>query len=195
MVSYSSYSTEWRTFTIWRIMTTGIVALSFAKRVEEPNPVNKKLAKATDWIDDELQQIGESTVVVAQWEIGLALESNMFYEVGPEDATVKGGDKKYLDSQDVLNKAFEVFRSYKITDVVVVANPFLHKGAVESMVRKAGFNVVKTKIPWVGFDNSPLNLQWWCRGAVRFVSYLGLQAFGKVVRKDFHGIGEKSATS
>ena len=175
-------------------MTTGIVALSFAKRVVEPNPVNKLLAMFTDKIASKQKNKG-GALVVAQWEIALGLPRSLpSLVVGPDDATVKGNGKKYLDSQDVLDKAFVLFREQGITDIIVVANPFLHKGAVESMVRKAGFNVVKTKVPWVGFDNSPLNLQWWCRGAIRFVSYLALQAFGKVTGKDFHGIGEKSAT-
>lgn len=176
-------------------MATGIVALSFAKRAVEPNPVNRKLAAITDAIDDELQQVGEMTVIVAQWEIARALPVQPHVVVNPEDASLKPGDSSYLDSKDVLDKAFEEFKRHQITDVIVIANNFIHRGVVESMVRSAGFTVIKAKIPSVGFDPSSENLQWWCKGPIRFMTYLGIQAFGKVAHQNFHGIWEKSASS
>lgn len=175
-------------------MATGIVALSFAKRIVEPNPVNRRLAAITDSIDDELQSGGEMTMIVAQWEIALALPVQPQRIVRPEDARPKPDGSTYLDSQDVLDKAFEIFRLYEITDVVVIANRFIHRRVVESMVRSAGFKVVKAKIPTVGFDSSSENLQWWCKGPVRMIIYSGIQVIGKIMRKDLHGIGEKSAT-
>lgn len=173
-------------------MSIGIVALSYAKRAEEPNPVNRALAKAATEIIGRLRwNTNEVLIVVAQWEISRALPYP-HTAVEQADATnLDRNGKPYLDSQDVLNKAFEAFRADGITKVIVVANPFLHLQAVEAMVRKAGFTVVKHKMPWVGFDNSPLNLQWWCRGPIRFVTYLGIQVVGKVIGKNFHGIGEK----
>lgn len=177
------------------IMPTGIVALSYAKRVLEPNPVNARLARITDQVDDELQQMGEQTIVVAQWEIGLALPPHSNLSVMPSDATnVARNGTPYLDSQDVLNKAFTAFRALGVTDVVVIANPFIHLGAVKWMVKKAGFTVVPYKVPSVGFDNSPLNLQWWCKGPVRCITYLGIQVLGKLTRQNFHGIWEKPYT-
>ena len=175
-------------------MPVGIVALSFAKRAVEPNPVNKTLAAITDSVVDEAQQRGEQTLVVVQWEIAKALDLPPNLTVTQADATNRDRNgKPYLDSADVLNKAFELFRAHGVQDVVVVANPFLHKPAVEGMIRKAGFNVLKHRMPAVGFDNHPENLQWWCKGPIRFVSYLALQVAGKAVGKDFHGIGEKSS--
>ena len=174
-------------------MPTGIVALSYAKRAEEPNPVNKKLAHLADEAVDEAHQIGEPTLLVAQWEIARALQTPPQVVVTQDAATNRDRNgNRYLDSQDALNKAFHAFRKNGITQVIVIANPFLHKQAIESIVRKAGFTVLKTKLPWVGFDNSPLNLQWWCKGPIRFVAYLGLQVIGKLTKQNFHGIGEKS---
>lgn len=172
--------------------STGIVALSFAKRAVEPNPVNRKLAQLTDSVDDELQSGGELTVVVAQWEVALGMATPPYLIVTQADATNRDRNgKPYLDSQDVLNKAFNVFRAAGITSVIVVANRFLHKQAAERLVKKAGFEVDSYRGGDVGFDNSPLNLQWWCKGPIRFVSYLLIQAVGKVLHKNFHGIGEK----
>lgn len=173
----------------------GIVALSYAKRANEPNPVNKRLARATDNANDELQQGGVATVVVAQWEISLALQelgAPAHFTVSLDAATQPARDGSlYLDSSDVLREAFAVFRELDITHVVVVANPFLHLAAVKAMVRKAGFTIIGYKVPWVGFDNSKENLQWWCKGPIRFITYLGLQVVGKLTKQNFHGIGEK----
>jgi|GEM_PF-1179678 len=174
-------------------MPTGIVALSFAKRAVEPNPVNIRIAQAADVVDDDIQQMGEPTIVVAQWEVARALPSNSVnLIVTQQDATnMDRNGKPYLDSQDVLNKAFPLFRAYGVTDVVVVANPFLHLQAAEALVRKAGFTVIKHRMPFVGFDKSPKNLQWWCRGPLRFMLYLAIQVIGTLTRQNLHGIGEK----
>jgi len=174
-------------------MPTGIVALSFGKRAQEPNPVNVRLARIADNLDDFLQQMGEPTVVVAQWEIALALPPHSAVIVTQEAATnLDRNGKPYLDSQDVLNKAFEVFRANGVKDVAVVANQFIHKQAVESLVKKAGFTISKYgPQEFVGFDNSKLNLQWWCKGPIRLITYFGIQVIGKITKQNFHGIGEK----
>lgn len=175
------------------VMPTGIVVLSFGKRAREPNPVNVKLARIADDLDDQLQQMGELTVLVSQWEVALALPPQSALVVTQDDATnLDRNGKPYLDSQDVLNKAFDAFRAMEVTDVAVVANQFIHKQAVESLVRKAGFTVAKYgPQEFVGFDNSKLNLQWWCKGPIRFMIYLGIQVIGKIAKQNFHGIGEK----
>lgn len=191
-------SSEWHLFGLERsFMTTGIVTLAFAKRVVEPNPVNIKLAAITDAIDDELQQGGEPTVIVVQKEIELGikhlrLETNLRRVVGQEDASNKDRyGNLYLDSMDVLKVAFEEFRAEDITDVIIIANPFLHLPGAKALAKKAGFSVMVYKIPRVGFDKSPLNLQWWCKGPIRLLTYLGLQVIGKLTRQNLHGIGEK----
>ena len=173
-------------------MPIGIVALSFAKRAHEPNPVNVKLAEITEDLNDRIQQMGESTVVVSQWEVALALPTEPSLIVTQGDATnLARNGESYLDSQDVLNKAFELFDKLGITEVAVVANRFIHLQAAESLVKQSGFTVFKYGAPAVGFDDSPLNLQWWCKGPTRFVVYLGLQAIGKATSQNLHGIGEK----
>jgi hypothetical protein len=173
-------------------MPIGIVALSFAKRAKEPNPVNVRLAEATERFDDEVQQVGELTLVVAQWEVALALPTQPMLTVTQQDATNEDRyGRYYLDSQDVLNKAFELFRKHGVTDVIVVANPFLHLQAAKQIVKRAGFNVMSYRMQSVGFDNSPLNVQWWCKGPIRFMAYLALQVIGKLTKQNFHGIWEK----
>jgi hypothetical protein len=175
-----------------RPQPSGVPSNSRGKRANEPNPVNIRLAEVTEEIDDQLQQGGERTAVVAQWEVALALPTKPLMVVTQSDATNRDRNgKPYLDSEDVLNKAFDAFRAFGITDVIVVANRFLHLQAAKQIVKNAGFNLIDYRIPGVGFDNSPENLQWWCKGPIRFVTYLAIQVLGKVLKKNFHGIWEK----
>ena len=179
-------------------MATGVVALSFAKRSErdEPGPVNINIADAAEAIIDELTLSGETVFVVSQWEPALRLEIRGYPAgrvVTPQDASIKPGGKRYLDTGDVVRVADPLFKYQEVEDVVVVANSFIHLWLAQRMVRKAGFNVIKTKMPWVGFDPSPENLQWWTKGPVRFITYLGIQVIGKLTNRTFNGIGERQA--
>jgi len=179
-------------------MTTGVVALSFAKRSEkdEPGPVNIRLAKIVAAINDELQQGGEPTILVTQWEIARYLDAHdepTDFIVDQDDASIKPGGKKYLDSGDVLRVAFAVFSHHKVTDVIVVANPFVHLWMVRGKVRAAGFTIMKTRVPWVGFDRSSQNLQWWTKGPIRLLVYTAIQVVGKLTNHTFNGIGERQS--
>jgi hypothetical protein len=177
----------------------GVIALSFAKYSEkkEPNPVNIKLANVVESIVDDIEAFGDDTFVVAQWEIARQLEWDnrpAQLVVTLWDASIKDGGRRYLDSADVVRKAFTFFREQGITDVVIVANPFLHLSAVRKMVENAGFTVIRDhKVPPVGFDRSADNLQWWCRGPFQLVAYLVLQVFGKLTRQNLHGFGERQS--
>lgn len=173
-------------------MATGVIALAFGKRAVEPNPVNKRIAAITDQVSAELKRTEKGTFVVSQHEVADGQHSRPNLVVTQRSATnTNRRDELYLDTQDVLREAFTPFRENGIKEVIVVANPFLHLQAARSMVESAGFEVIRYEIPRVGFDNSPLNAQWWCRGPIRFVSYLGLQLVGDAIGKNFHGIGEK----
>lgn len=183
----------------------GIVALSYGKRAPryEPNPVNRKLGdqviRLIDeyWSNTEARKLDPRPVVtVAQWEIAKRVEreSHLFWRSPfPLDRVVNlKEDGSYLDSKDVLEAAFEEFRAAGVKQVIVVANPFLHLGHVRKMVEAAGFEVLRVEIKPVGFDNSPDQLQWWCKGPVRSIFYAGLQVIGKLTSINFHGIGEKA---
>ena len=173
-------------------MTTGIIALSFTKRAHEPGPVNRRLAHITDEVTHSLESTGEPAVVVAQSEIARALLRKPDAVVTEDDATKRDRyGHLYLDSDDVLTEAFIRFRSADITDVIIVAQPFLHLQLAQVMTKRAGFTVEYMSIPPVGFDTHADNLQWWTKGPLRFVAYLLIQAIGTVLRKNFHGIGER----
>lgn len=175
-------------------MKVGVVALSFGKRRQEPNPVNARLGRE---LIDIIDNYDRDIVVASQWEITNQLvidgyEPFVNVNVTPADATKRGKDgAKYLDSEDVLKKAFELFKKHEVSEVIVVANPFLHLSAVRKLVEKAGFKVIPYQIGKVGFDNSPLQLQWWCKGPVRLIDYGIIVKIGEVIGSDLHGIGEK----
>jgi len=179
-------------------MTTGILAFSFAKRSahEEPNPVNINLAKATEKAVDHFRALGEDTVVVAQWEIARQLTYDNYRvdrTVTQHHASIKEDSKRYLNSDDVLREAQQLFGEREIKKVFVVANPFLHLPTIQKRVAAQGFTVIRDhKISSVGFDRDPRNLQWWCRGPVELGIYSAIQVVGKVIGHDFSGIGERT---
>lgn len=188
-------------------MKIGIVALSFGKvsRQADFDPVNHALSgyvkgtheDITSWkLTLQGRRIrGTETVIVAQQEIARYLVNYPEFNtrvVTEAFATQKGGGRFYLDTQDVLNEAFQVFRKENVREVIVIAQPFLHTWVARHLVKQAGFINHEFRVNrWIGFDSSRNNLQWWCRGPLRFLAYMALQAIGKVIGKDFHGIGER----
>lgn len=137
----------------------------------------------------------KEVIVVAQHEIAEFLTRNVHGEfdvhvVDNSYATHYRNGRPYLDTQDVMNEAFRVFKEEGVDEIVVIAHPFLHRWLSQRLAKKAGFTVTTYRYGGVDFDSDAEN-QWWCRGPVRFLAYLGIQAFGKVIGKDFHGIGDK----
>lgn len=149
--------------------TIGVVVFSFALAKNEPNPCNRRLAKITTKIVLGATKIG-TAILVAQWEVALGLHG-----VKPELIVNRIADE-YLDSEDVMERASECFKNHNITKVIVVANPFLHLYKCKKLAKQAGFEVLKQKIPWVGFYRD--SLQWWTRGPMRLFLYAILQAIG-----------------
>lgn len=194
-------------------MKIGIVALSFGKvRRDADDPINHTLS--TFVIDAHEDVVswrralqgkpfkrpgGTEAVVVAQQEIARYLSGHPEIDLRIVDdthATRKGSGRTYLDTQDVLNEAFRVFKDQEVRQVIVVAHPFLHARVARHLVKQAGYTNHEFRVNrHVDFDNSRNNLQWWCRGPIRFLAYLALQVAGKAMGKDFHGIGERRDSS
>lgn len=191
-------------------MKIGIVALSFGKvsRQASFDPVNYRLS---EFVKDAHKDIttwrlvlqGKSskrtsateTIIVAQQEISHYLTDYPELDlriVTNAHATPKDNGQLYLDTQDVINEAFRVFREEEVREVIVVAHPFLHAWTARRLVRQMGFINHEFRVDeWIGFDSSRDNLQWWCRGPLRFLIYVAIQVIGKATGKGFHGIGER----
>jgi len=122
---------------------------------------------------NEVQRLIKEAVgpvlVVVQWEINLALPLGT---VGYSVIEHRTPDE-YLDSEEVMAQATEVFRKNGITEVIVVAQPFLQLTKCRKLARNTGFTVIKKKIRRIGFykDSS----QWWTRGPIRLLTYAVLQ--------------------
>lgn len=141
----------------------GIVAFSFALREEEPNPCNIRLAKE---VKKAVSRYPDA-LIVCQWEVGIAVAEGGYLPVriiGPFSGV-------YLDSETVWQGAMMDLWREGITDVIPIAQPFLHLTKVKRMIRKSGFNIVPWKVPWIGFDNDPRNTQEWTKGPLRLLIY------------------------
>ncbi len=191
-------------------MKIGIVALSFGKVSQHArfDLINYRLSSYTAaahelvttkqplGAGDEAQYTGDiQAVVVAQHEIARYLQEFHTFDVKVVTsayATPKGNGQLYLDTQDVINEAFRVFREEDVREVIVIAHPFLHAWLARRLVKQMGFINHEFRVDRrIGFDSSQDNLQWWCRGPLRFLTYLAIQVAGKAIGKDFHGIGER----
>jgi hypothetical protein len=150
---------------------TGVVAFAFAKREDdlEPNPCNERIAENVIRIVSECEM---PVYVVAQWEVAQALRSRGLEPDETVDNRSSGG---YLDSEGVWAAARSSFRALGLTDVIAVAQPFLHLGKVRRIIRADGYRLPEVSISSIGFDNSGLNLQWWTRGPVRLFIYAARQ--------------------
>lgn len=144
----------------------GLVAFSFGLSGHEPNPCNTRLAGAVRRI---VNNENSRVIVVVQWEIALSLASLSITNV------VERHRKKdaYLDSEEVMAQAAEVFREYGITRVIPVANQFLHLRKCRDLVIKAGFIPEIRGFGKIGFYKE--SLQWWTRGPFRLLFYAVLQ--------------------
>ncbi len=155
---------------------SGIVAFSFGQRSddEEPNPCNIKLAEQ---VQDQVIK-NEGAVVVAQWEVAKALRimGVAVHEVGRST----GG--RYVDSEQVWTEAERYLSRHGVTDIIAIAQPFLHLREIRRLIRSSGYRRVKSPVRWIGFDNSPLNTQWHTKGPVRLLIYALLRSLPSVRR-------------
>lgn len=150
--------------------TLGVVAFSFGlrDRSEEPGPCNRRLARATQEL---VARASEPVVVVAQWEVALALPASL-----PVHVVDHAPDGRYLDTERVWGLAAPVLQRAGVHRVVPVAQPVLHRAKASRLIRRDGFEPVRRPVGWIGFDSSRRNTQWWTRGPLRLVLYALLQA-------------------
>ncbi len=169
----------------------GVVVPSFSLREREPNPCNVRLADEAIRISGRLIARGYLPLVVAQWEVELAMKRvGKFREyeaidyqdarrgVIPYGRTINQSESgKYLDTSDVVAGAVESFRQHGVERVVVVANPFIHQPYTYWLVHKAGMKIMWRHVRWIGFDKQ--SSQPWCRSWYRFLWQTIRLAVGK----------------
>lgn len=166
----------------------GIVGFSFGLRTEElePNPSNIaltaevikaiRLVQITGHVDILLHD--SKPVVVAQWEISKGLRQK---NVEPDHVVELRTDGTYLDSAGVWDEAKRMFDELEVTDVIIVAQPFLHLPGIKMMIEKDNrrrvkqgkepFRILEFVIGDIPFDDSPLNTQPWTRSKLALLIY------------------------
>lgn len=160
-------------------MARGMVAWSSGSgsksAKKEQNPCNVSLAlEAYRIFTEEQQNTGDKVIMVAQWEVAAGLRAALgLHLYAPYVVEKHRQTGEYLDSREVMAQAADIFRGCGITEVIVVANPFLHLYACRQIVHEFGFTPIKRKVRWIGFCKD--SLQWWTRGPIRCLAYSVMQ--------------------
>jgi hypothetical protein len=141
----------------------GIVAFSFGLEEHfEPSICNVRLAKEVERL---YKENGEYCIIVAQWEVALELAKLSI----PVHCTVESTSEVYLDSEAVMEAAKLVFTKFHVTDVIPVANPFVHLIKCKQLVKKAGFKLIRARVGYIGFNKD--SDQAWTRDPFRLILY------------------------
>jgi hypothetical protein len=141
------------------------------RRRGEPNPCNRRLATelyiAHEWLREGMDA-RDSIVVGVQWEINLALPGIYV----PDDLVVTEHRQKgqYLDSAEVADQITEGFNRRDVTDIIVIANPFIHLAYCKRLMKKRGYNVIDYRLNPIGFD--PRSDQSWTRNKAALLRYI-----------------------
>lgn len=147
----------------------GVIGFAFGLRAIEPNPSNAALAVKLYEVVDFVEHSGSVAIAISQWEITKAVEAMFDFEV---DLSVGlRADGTYLDSKGVWEVAKPEFVHEGVTQLIIVAQPFLHLPSLKKMVRDDGYEVFEYKIGEIPFDSSKLNTQPWTRSKLSLATY------------------------
>lgn len=150
-------------------MAVGILALSYGlKRGQEPSVRNNDLALETLEAVRLLQAQGEEAVVIAQWEVALALQ-NLKYR--PEHIVWPDRKGTYLSGKGVWEEGLPHLRRKGVREVIIICQPALQLQITEAkrFVRKDGFQVRPWKLWRIGHLKD--SDQWWTRSSVGLLLY------------------------
>ena len=124
-------------------LVIGLIAFSYGLEAVEPSICNRTLAaNVVDIWDKE----PENVLVVAQWEVALALPSSFDAHV------VRPRYDGYLSSRDVVEEAKNYFKTRGVTNVIPVAQPFLQLRAVCGHLAAAGLKVERRPLRRIGHN-------------------------------------------
>ena len=144
-----------------------IVAYSFGGSVDRPGPSNIAFGNIINRLVDETQS--QKYTVVVQDFIQFCVN---------EKPDLVVGDGEYISTQRITSE-FEIFLEEEgISNVLLIAHPFLHFVQCKRLLEKRGFAVQRVKTGWIPFDPDCEN--WWVRGPLHLLLYALLQiAFGR----------------
>lgn len=138
-----------------------IVTYSFGGSLNRPGPSNEALGK----IIDGLTAGTETFVVVVQ----------DFIEdcVNRKPDLVVGEVAKYISTEEITDELVPFLRQKHVSEVLLVAHPFLHWVKCKKLLEESGFKVVRVRTGWVPFD--PICENWWVRSPFHLLLYGVLQ--------------------
>ncbi|OGL87857.1 hypothetical protein A3I42_03115 [Candidatus Uhrbacteria bacterium RIFCSPLOWO2_02_FULL_49_11] len=93
--------------------------------------------------------------------------------------------EKYINSEEVIKRALDIFQENDLGKIRLVAHPFLHRIQCMRLLRRYGFDVEIVPTGWVPFDQHSDG--WWTRGPLRLIAYAILTLFG------LHGLGYRES--
>jgi len=146
----------------------GLVVFSFGYRQNESNDPclsNIDLANAVTRI---VREERGAVYVVAQHGVARILAqngcSNLILTVHRHRQ-----EDQYLDSDEVMAQAAEALRQQGVTQVISVAQPWLHSFKCGRLVRQCGFQLVRYHVGLIRFDRQ--SQQWWTRSWYQLLWY------------------------
>lgn len=147
----------------------GILGFAEGLRVIEPNPSNIAIAGGVVQAVDYVESCGSVPIVVTQWEVTIALKE--LFDFDADMSVELRADGKYRDSRGVWEEAKPEFVREGVTQVIIIAQPYLHLPSLKRMVRADGYEVIEYKFGPIPFDDSDLNTQPWTRNKVAYTKY------------------------
>lgn len=169
--------------------TFAIVAFSFGLRAKgrEPNPCNRRLARAVERITRLTARESGSILLISQWEVAKQLQADGVHVDRVIEESPRGD---YLGSDEVWAQALAFLQGRRVARVIPVAQPFLQIHKVRKLINESGLPQERKRIGWVGFDPSPANTQWWTKGPMRLLAYALMQALGRQTKASDSDIPE-----
>lgn len=152
----------------------------------EPNPCNIRLGLETVRIARKYPEHR----ITAQWEVATWLRSRG--ETVDRSVELRE-DGVYLDTRGVWKAARADFKAAGITDVVLIAQPWmhLHLGLARHYAKQDGFHVIRERVQPIGFDDSDLNSQEWTTSGPKLLVY----TVKKILKRDGGHHGRQVADS
>lgn len=149
----------------------GVLGFAFGLRSEvlEPNPSNVALASKVHDAVGYANFNDSLPIVVTQWEITKALKKEYGFEV--DHSVELRIDGTYLDSKGVWEEAKNEFALEGVSQVIIIAQPFLHLTSLKKMIMDDGYDVYEYDTGAIPFDNSDLNTQPWTRTKLALAIY------------------------
>lgn len=149
-------------------MSRAIVAYSFGGNRGRPGKPNMVLAslvaQESKWSPDAL--------ILVQDHIAVALPLS---GVEPDLVVKKHPQEKFFGTEEVTRQFTEFLRTFQVSQVFLVAHPFLHRYKCRRLLEQQGFEVEVVPTAWIPFD--PYCKHWWVRSPFHLLAYALLQFF------------------